>query len=98
MFYTLCVRRSLGGKMRLQVVGYDLIKNGEWTVLHCLDLRQRANTVGLRPLTITRGGKVSEGLWIPKSLGFVASKEILNRVVNAEFGPSGSLISISLEK
>lgn len=84
--------------MRLQVVGYDLIKNGEWIVLHCLDLRQRGNTVGLRPLTITRGGKVSEGLWVSKNMGFVATKDIINKVVNAEFSPSGNLLSLQLEK
>ena len=84
--------------MRLQVIGYDFAKQGEWTVLHCLDLTPRQNTIGLRPFVVNRGGKLSEGLWVSKSHNFVATKELLNKVVVAEFGPSGGLINIGLEK
>lgn len=84
--------------MRFQVTGYNIIKDGEWTLLHALDLRQRANLIGFAPFVSRRGNQEKEGLWIPKSLGFVATKELVNKVVNVEFGPSGSIISIQVEK
>lgn len=80
--------------MRFQVTGYNIIKDGEWTLLHALDLRPRTNLIGFAPFATKRG----EGMWIPKSLGFVATKELVNKVVNVEFGPSGSIISIQVEK
>lgn len=85
--------------MRLQITGYDIAKNGELTILHCIDLdRPCKSGSGYRPFVVQRNGSTQEGLWINRSLGFVATKEVVNKMINVEFGPSGRPIKIELIK
>lgn len=83
--------------MRYQVLGYDVVKNGEWTILHLIDLQSRCN-MGYKPLVVTKNGKTFEGLWVGKNIQFNITKDILNKVINVEFSPSGGLTKIELEK
>lgn len=85
--------------MRLQVTGYDFVKNGDLTIIHAIDLTTPSkNGAGYRPFFTQRNSVTREGLWVNKSLGFVVNKELLNKVINVEFNANGYIVSIQVEK
>lgn len=83
--------------MRYQITGYDILKDGQFTILYCIDLQKRCSA-GYKPLVVKRGEKITEGLFISRDIGFIATKDCLNKVVKVDFNERGYPTLIELEK
>lgn len=84
--------------MKLSVCGYDVVKNGEWYIIYGIDLTPLKNGVGFKPFFVKRGDNFSIGLWIPASMGFTPTKDIVNKVVRVDFNANGRPVNIEVIK
>lgn len=83
--------------MKLQVCGYNIVRNGELAILHCIDLTKYNNTEGYRPFVVQRMGKVQEGLWV-STKQISVSKDLINKVLDVSFNANGRVQNIEVTK
>lgn len=83
--------------MKYSITGYELVKEGQWIVVHCLEMTPITNGAGYKPFKTRRGGKENEGMWLSGKLGLNPSKEWINKVLDVEFGPSGYVVKAEVK-
>jgi len=66
-----------------------------WTIAHCLT--RSGKTVGNKPFTTYKNGKVQEGLWVNHNVHIFGQNEI-GKEINVDFNQNGNIISFEVNK